>query len=298
MDDLKRNLLSLVDWLENAPMPSSFESKDALMTFFVEEVMSRTLYVLRVGVSLAPNETVAKRGYTKHRAVIVGHLVRLTKLYDAFCLHVAKNEFEIAGIFNRLIFETELRISYFLASKQKSRALRSYIFTSFRSERDSLIDLTEKKKRRTLIPIERRMIRSMMRDLREDGITFKKLRKNKAWKVDGKDTRAMLKSLGREWEYSYGFGGASRWIHGGWLELKRFHLRKKRGFYEPRLEYGMPDLRVAAPTTILVLEVLLKFLKWNKSDPKSLLTPIVTGINKLALEVDMDHENRLQDGST
>lgn len=108
MDDLKRNLLSLADWLQNAPVPSSFGSKDALMTFLVDEVMSRTLYLLRVGVSLAPNETVAERGYSKHRAVIVGHLVRLTKLYDAFSLHVARNEFEIAGIFNRLIFETEL----------------------------------------------------------------------------------------------------------------------------------------------------------------------------------------------
>jgi hypothetical protein len=298
VEDLKRNLLSCVAWLESAPAPSSFETKDALMTFLVEEIMSRTLYMLRVGVSLAPSETVVERGYSKHQAVIVGHLVRLTKLYDAFSLHVARNEFEIAGIFNRLIFETELRISYFLASKNKRRALRSYIFTSFRAERESLIDLTEKRKRGPLIPIERRMIRSMMRDLREDGITFKELRKNKAWNVDGKDTRAMLKALGREWEYAYGFGGSSRWIHGGWLELKRFHLKKKQGFYEPQLDYGVPDPRVAAPTTILVLEVLLKFLKWNRSDPDSLVSPIIEGLKELSLKVDLDHERRLQENAS
>jgi hypothetical protein len=79
-------------------------------------VMSRSLYLLRVGACLAPDAITAERGYSKHKAIIIGHIIRLTKLYDGFCLHVSKRQLELAGVFLRLIYETEIRLSYFIIS--------------------------------------------------------------------------------------------------------------------------------------------------------------------------------------
>lgn len=292
MEELHRNLRDIENWLDQVPALTSLEG-DKLMTFLVEGVMARSLYLLRVGASLAPDAMTAERGYSKHRAIIVGHIVRLAKLYDGFCLHVSKRQLELAGVFLRLIYETEIRLSYFIASNRKRATLRSYVVTSYRSERESLADLNATKRKRPLIPIEKRMMRSMIRHVRQDGITLKELAATKTWKIDGLDVRGMLQSLGRGWQYSYTFSSSSRWIHGGWLELKLYHLRGNDGWYSPRLDYGEPDPRVAAPTTVIVLETLLKYLSWSKADLLGKVSSVAKRMAILAREVDREHERRL-----
>lgn len=292
MKELHSNLRDIEEWLDQVPVLASLEGNE-LMTFLVEGVMSRSLYLLRVGASLAPDAMTAERGYSKHRAIIVGHIVRLAKLYDGFCLHVSKRQLELAEVFLRLIYETEIRLSYFIVSNRKRATLRSYVVASYRSERESLADLNAKKKTRPLIPIEKRMMRSMIRHVRQDGITLKELAATKTWKIDGKDVRGMLQSLDRGWQYSYTFSSTSRWIHGGWLELKLYHLRRDDGRYSPRLDYGDPDPRVAAPTTVIVLEALLEYLRWSKTDPLGKVSSIAKRMATLARGVDSEHERRL-----
>ncbi|MFC1794012.1 DUF5677 domain-containing protein [Planctomycetota bacterium] len=291
MECLYKNLSSIEKWFAEAPVPSTLKDDNDFMNIIVE-TMSRALYLLRVGVSLAPNEEKTERGFTKHHAIIVGHMIRLTKLYDGFCLHVSKRQLEHAGIFMRLIHETEIRINYFIKGN-KRKALKSYILTSYRSERQSLIDLEEKAKKRPLLPIEKRIKNSIMTCLRKDHISFKKLRAVKNWKIDGKDTREMLRSLGREWQYSYAFGGASRWIHGGWLELSKYHLKRKGRYYLPRLEYGNPDPRIAGPMTFMCLETLIRFLKWSMADPDKYLENITLKMMRYLQSIDEEHEKRL-----
>jgi len=292
MEALYKNLASIEGWLEKAPHPSSLKNDDDFMNVIVD-VMSRALYILRVGVSLVPpNDKKEEKGYTKHPAIIVGHMIRLTKLYDGFCHHVAKRQLEHAGIFMRLIHETEVRINYFIKA-HKGKAFKSYILTSYRSERQSLIDLEEKAKSRPLLPIEKRIKKSIMACLQKDQISFKKLKAVKNWKIDGKDTMGMLRSLDREWEYSYGFGSSSRWVHGGWLELRKYHLKRKGRYYLPRLDYGNPDPRIAGPITFRCLETLIIFLKWSKADPENYLEKITLNMLRYLQSLDTEHEKKL-----
>ena len=70
---------------------------------FTVKLMNYCLYLLRVGVSLAPSNLSAKRGYTKHKAIIIGHMVRLTKLYEGLLIHVSNRQLELASIFTHYI---------------------------------------------------------------------------------------------------------------------------------------------------------------------------------------------------
>src|SRR5262245_33966921 len=142
--EAQESVKEIDEWITSAPLPSSFANNDEMMKFIVEEVMTRVQWLLSIGAVLAPDAEVAKRGYTKHRAIVVGHLVRLTKLYSGFSFHTAKRQLELAGVFVRLIYETEARFHYFLQARNKKRAFRSYVLASYRAVRTSLIDLRSK----------------------------------------------------------------------------------------------------------------------------------------------------------
>jgi hypothetical protein len=130
MQEALNNLKKIQKWIDNSPSPSTFKTNNDFMKFLVEEVMSRAVYLLKIGVSLAPDTLTAKKGYTKHHAIIIGHMVRLFKLYQGFCIHVADCQEELASVFIRLIYETEIRLNYFLKCKNKNKALKSYVLTS------------------------------------------------------------------------------------------------------------------------------------------------------------------------
>jgi len=289
-NEAQQALKEIDDWITSAPSPSSFTNNNEMMKFIVEEVMTRVQWLLSIGVVLAPDAQVAKRGYTKNRAIVVGHLVRLTKLYSGFSFHTAKRQLELAGVFVRLIYETEARFHYFLHARNKKRAFRSYILASYRAVRASLIDLRSKAIARPLTPFERRMRRKMMKNLRDDGISFKELEANREWNIDGHDFRSMLKTLGREWEYSYGFGSASRWVHGGWQELKFYHLQREGRYYTPNLKFGDVGADITCPITVLTLDVLLIYLDWARVDRGGAVTPVVRRMLKLVLALDDEHE--------
>jgi len=105
MEYLFKNLAEIDKWIEDAPTPGSFQRNDDFMGLTVE-LMNRALYLLRIGASLAPNERVANIGFSKQKAIVVGHLVRLAKLYEGLLIHITKRQAELAAIFARLIFET------------------------------------------------------------------------------------------------------------------------------------------------------------------------------------------------
>lgn len=292
MESLIKDLVEIEQWTETAPHPSEFNTESEALSFFME-VMGRALYLLRSGIALAPTDEKVQRGYVKRQAIIAGHMVRITKLYDGFYQHAAKRQLELAGVMMRLIFETDVRLLYLMQVKTPS-AFRSYVLTSYRSEKESLTDLNSKAKTRPLIPIEKRIRNAIRKELREDGIRVSELISNRNWKVDGKDVRGMLRVLGRESEYPYTFGSSSRWVHGGWLELKKYHLIKNGRYYMPRLDWGDPDFRVVTPVTWMCLDTLKKYMAWNKSDPDDIVQNITDKLLTVIEEFDdYDEDNRV-----
>ena len=254
--------------------------------FFVE-LMNKARLLLMISASLIPDEETGKRGFKKHPAIVLGHMIRLYKLFDAFTLHISRKELEIALIFSRPIYETEVKIHYLIGAKASS--FKSYIITSYRAEKENLSDLEAKSKSRKLIPIEKRIRDKIKRRLREDRISLKELRHNRNWILDGKDFRSILRSLNRDAHYSYTFGSASQIMHGGWYDISIHHLKKHGRYYHPKLDYTDPDPRTAGPITALCLMCLLQYIPWSKGDPDGFLTGVVKKLLDLTMEVDKAH---------
>lgn len=282
------NIEQIKKWIISAPNPKDFISNNDFMKFIVE-LMSNALYLLKIGIVLVPSKKLAKFGYTKHKAIILGLMVRIYKLYEGLIIHTSKVQLELSAIFTRLIYETDIKIEYLLGVGRTS--YKNFIFTSYKSEKEILQDFDEIKTKRPLIPIERRIRRKIISRLRNDHITLKELYSNRNWKLDGKDFRGLLRSLNRDKEYAL-FGQSSHPIHGTWYELSLYHLKKDGRYYTPDIEYDVPDPRLTCPITHLVLLRLYKYIQWTKSDPDNYILPVVRDLIKLSLRVDREDESR------
>lgn len=289
IDKIMETLSDIEAWVDFNSPPPVFNTNTAYMKFAVE-IMNRCLYLLKLGVRASPDVETARRGYTKHRAIIVGHMVRLAKLYEGVIIHICSNHQELAHIFFRLIFETTIRMEYLITSEDKKKSCRSFILASYRPEKEMLQDLKSKAKQRTLIPIEKRMRKSISSKLRRDRITQKKLFKNRKWDVDGKNFRAIMGTFNLDSMYAYGFGSASHQVHGDWCDLQYYHLKKDGRYYTPELSFTTPDPRAVCPITYACLDSLLKYLKWSKSDPNNIIKPIVEKLFVLNRALDEAHE--------
>ena len=295
MDEIIQNLKKIEQWVDFNSPPPDYDTNTEFMKFAVE-IMNRCLYLLKTGAASVPDAETANKGYAKDEAIIVGHMVRITKLYEGFLMHICSHQQELAHIFFRLILETAIRMEYLITSESPKESLKSFILTSYRPEKEMLQDLENKAKQRHLIPIEKRMKKSIVSRLRSDGINQKELFNNTTWKVDGKNFRDIMNVLDLDSMYSYGFGNASHQIHGDWLDIAYYHLREEEEqCYTPDLFFTEPDLRLTCSLTHICLDSLLKYLKWNKSDPDNIICHVVEKLRELNLALDAAHESMLSD---
>lgn len=274
MKKVFQNLESIKSWI-NKPLPEEFKSNNDYMRFIME-LMSYAHYVLKISVSTAPNQEVAKRGYTKHKAIIVGHQVRLAKLFHGFAEHISKRQLELALILFRLIYECTIKLEYLMTAKRST--LTNYIFTSYRAEKETLQKLNDIKKQRPLMNIEKVIIKKIKNRLKKDKLSFKRLLANKNWKLDGKDFRQILESLNKGVDYPFLFGQGSSFIHGNWYEMSIYNIEKHGRYYVPSLDFAVPDPRIALPVTIAVLQTTGNYVEWNKSDPDNYIRPIISDL--------------------
>ena len=82
LDDIAR-------WIADHQKLPDMQS-NAAFNLFIDEVMRRSLYLLRTGVALERYGS-TQQGLSKHQAIIVGQLVRLMKLYETL-MQTVENE--------------------------------------------------------------------------------------------------------------------------------------------------------------------------------------------------------------
>lgn len=292
-DKIIQQLTGIKTWIDNNFLsPSEFRNDSEFMRFAVE-IMNQCLRLLSLGSASVPDAETASKGYTKHRAIIVGHMVRITKLYQGALIHIEKAQYELATIFFRLIFETAIQAEFLIKSKSKRKSCRSFIMASYRPEKEMLEDLKAEAKKGPLNQVGKRVRRKIVSRLKDDRISQTELMCNKIRNVDGKNFRDILKDLDRERQYPYIFGGMSHCIHGDWIEISSNHLHREGRYYEPNLSFQSPDPRLVCPLTHICLEILLLYLKWNKSDPDWLISSVIVKLQGLNAALDTAHENTL-----
>ncbi len=295
MDKIIQNLEKINEWIDfNSPPPTDSKTNTEFMEFAVE-IMNRCLYLLKIGVASAPDKETARKGYTKHRAMVVGHIVRIAKLYEGSIIHICNHQLELATVFLRPIFEAAIRMEYLISPNSKTESYRNFILISYRPEKEILQDLEAKAKKRPLIQIEKRMRRKILARLERDGITQIELFNNEKWHLDRKDFRRIMKMLGYDSMYSYGFGNASHYVHGDWYDIDLHHLKQDGQYYTPDLDFDIPDPRLACSLTGICLRTLLIYLKWNKSDPDNIITSLTERLSELNTALDDTHEGTLSE---
>ncbi|MBN4054724.1 hypothetical protein JYT87_03355 [Nitrospira defluvii] len=168
------------------------------------------------------------------------------------------------------------KIEYLLSAKRST--FSNYVFTSYRSEKETLQNLADIKIQRPLKNIEKIIIKKIKNRLRKDKISLKRLFSNRNWKLDGKSFKQLLKSLNKENDYPFVFGQGSSFIHGSWYEMSIYNIEKRGRYYVPNLDFGLTTPRFAIPITIAVLQTTSDFIKWNESDPDNYFRSAVHGL--------------------
>ena len=275
--------LKTIEAAVDAPLPAL--TTDQAFMLVAVKLTDYAQYFLNLAVSLAGSQFQAEMGFTKRRAIIMGHVVRIKKLYDAFRYHASRHERDICSIFVRPLFEAVVKAQYLMNAKSAG-SFRNFVLISYRPEKEMLADLKKKAALRPLIEIEKRMMRRIKKHLKEDRVSVKALTANRNWNLDGKDMRQLLDALGHQsGGYAYLYGTSSHWLHGDWYDLRIHHLKKTSGRYTPKWQYTESDPRVLCPMTIICLAFVDNFLSWNHSDPdrfvRSVLKKTVNAISRL-----------------
>ena len=292
MDKIVKNLENMKAWVNSSlPLPSVFKTNAEAMRF-VAEVMNRCLYLLRVGTASAPDVETAKTGYTKPNAIIVGHMVQLTKLYEGALIHICGAQPELTRIFFRPILEIAIATVHLIRSK--GRCQHSTISDAYLTELKTHLGLEDKTKEQPLTPIERRINRLILSRLKKDEIARSELVREASQDINRKSSPQFCERPGyNEALYLYVLHEETDCVHRNWDDIRANHLTQKGNYYVPDLSIDKPDPRLGCQLTQVCLETLLTYLDWNKSDADRTLTSIVQKLHQLNTALDAVQETTL-----
>lgn len=167
VSQLLQNLAHIREEIQSTPDPYGFESHNEFMHHSVR-LMNCTLYLLKTSARLTPNPNTAAKGFTRQQATVVGHMVRIAKLYEGFIMHVCSVQFELAVIFSRLIYESEVKMQYLMEAK--SPTFRNFRLISYRSQQATMSDLLNTTKTGWLESVRLRIIEKVRSRLKETAL--------------------------------------------------------------------------------------------------------------------------------
>ena len=120
MDKIIQKLTNMEAWIDfHLFPPAEFKTKPEHMRF-AAEVMNRCLYLLRIGVASAPDAKTADTGYAKSKAIIVGYMVQLTKLYEGALIQICGTQPELTRLFFPPILEIRRNMEDLITASDES----------------------------------------------------------------------------------------------------------------------------------------------------------------------------------
>lgn len=194
--------------------------------------------------------------WSRHEAVLVGHLVRLYKLISALLDQTCQHRRETSFVFARLAFECIVN-AIFLIKNDRPEIVRSYIEYSMRHEkrlRDRIRGNIMARSGQAL-PIEKRMLTSIDRAARNSGVDLDRINPPKNWAE--KNLFPKAQDVGLEEAYLGTFAGPSHSVHGNWQDLLEYQLEAKDGGFLPKFDWHQPRpqlLTTIANLTVITLE--------------------------------------------
>jgi len=235
------------------------------------------------------------KGLNLHEAVIVGHMVRIYKLYDQIVFFVTENKGEISSIFFRLLFETYVKMKYFILCGQGS--IDSFIKSSFKAPIRNYRYILEQKDDGVLDTIGRRIITKIENRLKFVNLPVDEMLSNRNWKIDGKSFSGILDFLekndtnGMKWKLSesFLFGSSSAFVHGNWYDIQLNQLEFVNEKFFPKYFYNKVDPRYILPNSSVPIHACIDYLQWrsiNSNNPLNVVLNRMLELNHYLNEVD------------
>lgn len=239
---------------------SRFETNDQFIELGFELTKEVTCFLIIVAGLCESDSTKKPKLLDKNTAIVVGSIIRLTKLYQSFLDQIAQKRQEIVSILTRCIVETSINIKYLL-NEISDKKFQDFIIYSLLNEKD-FYELINKNidERGYVLPIEERMLYSIKNSFEISNIDMEKMPQKKLnqWKKDGIFGR--FKSVDMEGFYSL-YSMLCHSAHGNWQDLILFNLEQEGDLFSCNLDWTYPDFRSMLPYNFIILDVCKKYLE-------------------------------------
>jgi hypothetical protein len=192
------------------------------------------------------------------RGVLIGHAVRLFKLYELMAWMISRRFGDFTLAIARMMAESIINFQYFLKHPTR-RVVDTYVRQTLAFEKKLMAEV-EARMHDPPWPIEERLIAGSLASFARAGI--------ESGEIEAKEWRGLRSSqkatdLGLENLYEFVFRPGSHYVHGTWHDLYFNHLRLLDGEYVPRIEFARPRpqaLEVASIATLEIIEDYLQFI--------------------------------------
>ena len=233
-----------------------------------------------------------RKAWNRDEAAIGGHFVRLHKLIDALLDQTCKRRRETSFIFGRLAFECIINTRYLIACSSEDLFL-SYRAYSLKHEYKLLNDIKPNISKRggKELPIERRMIASILRSFEDSGVPINSYNPSGLRNWGGKNLFEKAQALGLETAYLAAFGGGSHSIHGNWQDLLEYHLEKTvEGHFRPIFEWHRPRPQLLNAIALHSTETVIDYIKWLTRHHSEELVSVLRDLQDRIVHFDRLHE--------
>jgi hypothetical protein len=233
--------------------------------------------------------------WTRDEAILGGHLVRLFKLIDALLDQTCKHRRETSMVIARLIFECIVNLRYMITNASDD-LFRSYRAYSLQHELRLLerIEANISERDDLSLPIEDRMIRSILSSFKASDLTRKEVAENQKRNWSGKNLYERAKSIGLEQAYLAAFGGGSHTIHGNWQDLLEYHLEKiDDNAYRSNIGWHAPRPQILEALVTLTADALADYIQFIAGSDASDFLKRLQDLSDRTYQLSELHENFL-----
>jgi len=191
------------------------------------------------------------------RGILVGHVVRMFKLYDTLIMMVVAERGEICLLLARVLVDTVINLRHLLRNPTDAE-VRAYIEASLAHEKKLKNEIEKRmRRRRRPLAIERRMLRSIEMTFRRAGVHPDSIAARE-WRATSTFRKA--REAGLETLYEFGFRITSHEVHGTWHDLEFHHLEKKDGEYRPEPRFSQPGPQIVEMASVASLDASVAYL--------------------------------------
>jgi hypothetical protein len=193
------------------------------------------------------------------RSVVMGHMVRVFKLYDTLIFLTVERRTEVAWIVSRTLVDTIINLRWLL--KHPNQCQR-YVRQSLAFEK-KLMEEIKSRMREPPLPIETRMLRSIEATFSRAGVNPAEI---KAAEWRGLSSEQKARDVGLDSLYEFSFRGASHNVHGTWHDLEFYHLELVDGVHRPAIRFHEPRPQIVEVATIASLDAAVAYVGFAAGD--------------------------------